>query len=261
MKQRVITAVIALIVFIPILIYGGWAFNILGVVLGLIGISEIITMKKKLLISPEAIFTFLAGLCLLFPIGFMHFTAKSPIGWTGFTIFMLCLLIWTVFSKNRFSFEDAGSLILGALYIGLGFHYMLVARSVGLSTMFYAFIVVWMTDTGAYMIGRKIGRNKLAPHVSPNKTWEGSIGGTLVAVIVAGIYLYFFPQRYSLGIMIGLTVIFSIAGQLGDLIESALKRHFGVKDSGQILPGHGGILDRFDSLLLVLPVMHFLGIF
>ena len=111
------------------------------------------------------------------------------------------------------------------------------------------------------MIGRKIGKHKLAPHISPNKTWEGSIGGTVVAVIVAAIYLYFFPQKYSYGVMVALTLLFSIGGQLGDLIESALKRHYGVKDSGKILPGHGGIFDRFDSIMFVLPLMHFVGMF
>ncbi len=110
------------------------------------------------------------------------------------------------------------------------------------------------------MIGRKLGRNKLAPHVSPNKTWEGSIGGTVVATIIVGVFAYFYPQgNYSLLTTVLLTIVLSVFGQLGDLVESALKRYYGVKDSGKILPGHGGILDRFDSLLLVLPALHLLG--
>ncbi len=110
------------------------------------------------------------------------------------------------------------------------------------------------------MIGRKLGRHKLAPHISPNKTWEGSIGGTLVATVIVGLYAYFYPQgNYSLLTTILLIVIVSVIGQFGDLVESALKRYYGVKDSGKILPGHGGILDRFDSLLLVLPALHLLN--
>lgn len=128
--------------------------------------------------------------------------------------------------------------------------------------MLYALLIVWITDSGAYLIGRKIGKNKLAPHISPNKTWEGSIGGSLSAVVIVGAYLYFvqaaFP--YSFSTMLLWTLVFSVGGQLGDLIESAFKRHYGVKDSGKILPGHGGILDRFDSLLFVLPLMHFAGL-
>ena len=123
-------------------------------------------------------------------------------------------------------------------------------------------MIVWITDSGAYLIGRKLGKHKLAPHVSPNKTWEGSIGGSLVSVIVVGLYLVFSPVKfaYSLPIMLLLTVVLSVGGQIGDLIESAFKRHYGVKDSGKILPGHGGILDRFDSLLFVLPLMHLFGL-
>ena len=128
--------------------------------------------------------------------------------------------------------------------------------------MLYALLIVWITDSGAYLIGRKIGKNKLAPHISPNKTWEGSIGGSLSTVVIVGAYLYFaqaaFP--YSFSTMLLWTLVFSVGGQLGDLIESAFKRHYGVKDSGKILPGHGGILDRFDSLLFVLPLMHFAGL-
>lgn len=130
-----------------------------------------------------------------------------------------------------------------------------------LVALLYALFIVWLTDSGAYMIGRKLGRHKLAPHISPNKTWEGSVGGTVVATIVVSVFWYFFPfGGHSLTTMVILTLIFSIVGQLGDLVESALKRYYGVKDSGKILPGHGGILDRFDSLLLVLPVIHLFGL-
>ena len=171
-------------------------------------------------------------------------------------------MLYTVFSKNRFSFDDAGVLILGSVYAGIGFGYMMHARAVSLWMLLYALLIVWLTDSGAYMIGRKLGKHKLAPHISPNKTWEGSIGGSLVAVVVVSCYLYFFPElhAYDSVTMIGLTLLYSVGGQLGDLVESAFKRYYGVKDSGNILPGHGGILDRFDSLLFVLPLMHFTGL-
>lgn len=261
MRTRVITAIIALIIFIPLLCIGGIPFTILALALGLVAISEILAMKKKLLVSPEAIIAFLMGLAMMVPVAWLNSLPGHATNWGWFYFLMLCMLLWTVFSKNKTNFDDAGVLTLGALYLGLGFHFMIAARYAGLTTIFFAFVIVWMTDTGAYMIGRKIGKHKLAPHISPNKTWEGSIGGTVVAVIVAAIYLYFFPQKYSYGVMVALTLLFSIGGQLGDLIESALKRHYGVKDSGKILPGHGGIFDRFDSIMFVLPLMHFVGMF
>ena len=139
---------------------------------------------------------------------------------------------------------------------------MMQARAQSVWVILYALLIVWVTDSGAYLIGRKLGKHKLAPHVSPNKTWEGSIGGSLVSVIVVGLYLAFSPVKFAYGlpIMLLLTVVLSVGGQIGDLIESAFKRHYGVKDSGKILPGHGGILDRFDSLLFVLPLMHLFGL-
>ena len=261
MKQRIITAVIALLIFIPLLVVGGNLFSILVVAMGLVGMSEFLTMKRKLLISPEAIVAFMAVACLLVPSNWINFFPNG-IFYSGFYFFTLVLLGYTVVSRNRFSFDDVGAIILGAIFSGLGFHYMIYARQESLWMILYAFLITWITDSGAYLIGRQIGRTKLAPHISPNKTWEGSIGGTVSAVIIVGIYLFFKQGVFPYGFltMLGITVFLSIGAQFGDLIESAFKRHYGVKDSGKILPGHGGILDRFDSILLVLPLMHFVGL-
>lgn len=261
MKQRVITAVIALIIFLPLLYLGGIPFDILVTLMGIVAMSEFLIMKKKLLVSFEAIVSFLLMLSILLPVVWAGFWTQDTLG-GSFYLLALVMLVYTVISKNRFSFDDAGVLLLGGLYAGLGFRFMMLARAESLWMMLYALLIVWVTDSGAYLIGRKIGKNKLAPHISPNKTWEGSIGGSLSAVVIVGAYLYFvqaaFP--YSFSTMLLWTLVFSVGGQLGDLIESAFKRHYGVKDSGKILPGHGGILDRFDSLLFVLPLMHFAGL-
>lgn len=261
MKQRVITAVIALIIFLPLLYLGGLPFDILVTLMGIVAMSEFLIMKKKLLVSFEAIVSFLLMLSILLPVFWAGFWTQDTLG-GNFYLLALVMLVYTVISKNRFSFDDAGVLLLGGLYAGLGFRFMMLARAESLWMMLYALLIVWVTDSGAYLIGRKIGKNKLAPHISPNKTWEGSIGGSLSAVVIVGAYLYFvqaaFP--YSFSTMLLWTLVFSVGGQLGDLIESAFKRHYGVKDSGKILPGHGGILDRFDSLLFVLPLMHFAGL-
>ena len=261
MKQRAITAVIALIIFLPLLYLGGIPFDILVTLMGIVAMSEFLIMKKKLLVSFEAIVSFLLMLSILLPVFWAGFWTQDTLG-GSFYLLALVMLVYTVISKNRFSFDDAGVLLLGGLYAGLGFRFMMLARAESLWMMLYALLIVWVTDSGAYLIGRKIGKNKLAPHISPNKTWEGSIGGSLSAVVIVGAYLYFvqaaFP--YSFSTMLLWTLVFSVGGQLGDLIESAFKRHYGVKDSGKILPGHGGILDRFDSLLFVLPLMHFAGL-
>ncbi|MFC6170095.1 phosphatidate cytidylyltransferase [Loigolactobacillus jiayinensis] len=255
MRQRVITAVIALIIFIPIVLIGGITFDIMAIVLGLVGISEIFIMRKKIIVSLEALLGAIAVLVIMVP------NTWLPAGTNRLFIFYLVImlmLVHMVFSKNRVNFDDVGVTGIAAVYIGLGFHYFIAARQESLMMLFYILFTIWATDIGAYQIGRKLGKHKLAPQVSPNKTWEGSIGGTLCAVIIGGVFVAFVPeiQLYSLPTMIFFTFIFSICGQLGDLVESSYKRHYGVKDSGKILPGHGGILDRFDSLLFVLPILH-----
>ncbi|MFC6261079.1 phosphatidate cytidylyltransferase [Levilactobacillus fujinensis] len=261
MKQRVITAVVALIIFIPIIVAGHIWIDIAGFALGLVALSEILIMRKKLLVSAEAIISGIGILAVIAPQSWWADLPKFLSPWYIVYLFVLLLLLRTVVSRNRFSFDDAGVITLSMLYIGIGFHFFIAARAVSLVALLYALFIVWTTDSGAYMIGRRFGRNKLAPHISPNKTWEGSIGGSIVGTIVGSVFWYFFPIGHlSLGIMILLTLIFSIVGQFGDLVESALKRYYGVKDSGKILPGHGGILDRFDSLLLVLPVIHLFGL-
>ncbi|GAE91590.1 phosphatidate cytidylyltransferase [Gracilibacillus boraciitolerans JCM 21714] len=174
--------------------------------------------------------------------------------------FVLLLLSYTVLVKNKFTFEDAGFLILAAIYVGLGFYYFIQTREVenGLVYIFYAILVILSTDTGAYFFGRTFGKHKLWPQISPNKTVEGALGGIVVACIVAVIFQYFYNVHDSLLLVIVVTIIASIFAQIGDLVESAIKRHYNVKDSGKLLPGHGGILDRFDSWLFVFPLLHFI---
>jgi phosphatidate cytidylyltransferase len=260
LKQRVITAVVALIIFIPIVFLGGTLIEIAALALAVVAMSEVLIMKRILLVTPEAIISILGTLFLVAPKSWMH-DLPSQIN-TPFVslIFAIALMVRVVFSKNRFNFDDAGVLTLTMLYIGFGFNMFVQARTVGLGMLMYLLLTVWSTDSGAYLVGRKIGKTKLAPQISPNKTWEGSIGGTIVAVIVGIIFSVTGLIHYGILATILMTLFLSIAGQLGDLVESSLKRYYSVKDSGRILPGHGGILDRFDSLLLVLPMAYLLGL-
>ena len=268
MKQRVITAIIALILFIPVIIFGGWAIEITATVLAVIGVYELFRMKGIEFKSIEGVLASLATISLVFPIHkYLGFIPEGTDVLSIFYILIMGFLALTVFSKNTYSIEQAAFPALVTLYVGMGFKYFLLARGEGpsLVILMFGLMVVWTTDIGAYMFGRAFGKNKLAPNVSPNKTLEGSAGGILSAVVFALIYLNFYPAQeyfgFNLVTMVIFTIIFSIVGQFGDLVESAYKRHFGVKDSGRILPGHGGILDRFDSMLFVFPVMHILGLF
>jgi phosphatidate cytidylyltransferase len=262
LKQRVITAIVALLIFIPIVFLGGSLIEIAALVLAGVAMSEVLIMKRILLVTPEAVISILGTL----------FLVAAPKSWLLnslpaqfnmpfiFILFVIALMVRVVFSRNRFNFDDAGVLSLSMLYIGFGFSMFVQAREVGLGMLMYLLLTVWSTDSGAYLVGRKIGKNKLAPQISPNKTWEGSIGGTVLAILVGIIFSLTGVLHHGLVATVLITLFLSVAGQMGDLVESSLKRFYGVKDSGRILPGHGGILDRFDSLLLVLPMAYLLGL-
>ena len=261
MRTRVITAVVALAIFIPLIMYGGLPLSLAAVALGIVAMSEILIMKKMFLTSFAAIVSYFGVAIMIVPKSWLSWLPSNFTRLTTFFVLVVLLLLHTVLHKTRFNFEDAGVLTLGMIYIGMGFNCFIQARAVNFQTLLYAMLIVWLTDSGAYLFGRSFGRPKLAPQVSPNKTWEGSVCGTIFAVVILAIYLHFWPVGYhSWSLVVFMTLLLSILGQFGDLVESALKRYYGVKDSGKILPGHGGILDRFDSMLLVMPALYLLGI-
>jgi phosphatidate cytidylyltransferase len=149
--------------------------------------------------------------------------------------------------------------LMGPVYTALPFSLLMFIdmRPQGHLWIFFLLAVVFACDTGAFYLGRTFGKHKLHPHVSPGKTWEGAVGGLLSSLLAAMLFLKFIdlhPFNASLVVMV---ILLSGASQIGDLAESVLKRNQGVKDSGNILPGHGGILDRIDGLLFAIPVLFF----
>ena len=261
LKTRVITVIVALAIFIPLILIGHLPLTIAAIALAIVAMSEILIMKKMFLTSFAAIMSYLGVAIITVPQSWLAWLQDHFNRLTTFYLVVILILLHTVVHKGRFSFDDAGVLILGMLYIGMGFNAFIQARAVGFTTLLYGMLIVWLTDSGAYIFGRQFGKHKLAPKVSPNKTIEGSVLGTIFATMILAIYLLFFHVGYDNYFMMVLaTLLLSIFGQFGDLIESALKRYYGVKDSGRILPGHGGILDRFDSMLMVMPALYLLGI-
>jgi len=261
LKQRIITAIIAAALFIPFVIYGNVPFTLLVLAMAVVGFYEILKMKGISLFSVPGILGLLILILLVIP---KDWSGKvvNVIGYSSnlmvvYGIVML-LLIYVVLVKNKITFDEVGFILLGAFYVGLGFHYLVETRNEGLVYVVYCLLIVWTTDSGAYFVGRKLGKNKLWPEISPKKTIEGFIGGIVIAVIFAVGMQAIYPFANGYISLIFITIFASIIGQMGDLVESAIKRHFDVKDSGTILPGHGGILDRFDSLLFVVPLLHFL---
>lgn len=259
MRQRVITSIVLLVVLVPAIIYGGWPFNIVMGAISLLASIELIHMAKisrKLLPS---IVTYIGTLSIVF---FDYLTVYLPKTWNiGFIpIFSLMFLLICTVIVRGYNFTKAGVSALTMFYVGLGGYSAITIRGGNLALFIFILLVVISTDIGAYFVGSLIGKNKLAPLLSPNKTIEGSLGGVAIALLVAAIYLYFFDFQLTDRMMLVMAVILSVTGQFGDLLESSLKRHFAVKDSGNILPGHGGILDRFDSALFTLSMAFILGI-
>jgi phosphatidate cytidylyltransferase len=154
------------------------------------------------------------------------------------------------------SLPRAAMLFTGIVYIFGCWRFAIGLHEQNPHWLMYALLLNWAGDTGAYFVGRRFGRHKLASRVSPNKSWEGAAASVVTSVLVAGAYLLRMVPGVSVVAAIALTAVANTAGQLGDLAESALKRGAGVKDSGAILPGHGGLLDRVDSTLFVLPVIY-----
>jgi phosphatidate cytidylyltransferase len=259
MKQRIITAIIAAGLFLPIVIIGGIPLTILAYLLASVGLYELVKMKKINLVSFPGILSLLTLWVLLVPDRFDGMLDSLSLGKQEIGILaMLLLLTYTVASKNRFTFDDASFMAMAVVYVWAGFYFFVETRELGgLPWVFYSLFIIWATDSGAYFIGKAIGKRKLWPEISPNKTIEGSLGGVVCALIVAILFALFTDvgQDSMLKLLV-ITALLSIFGQLGDLAESAFKRNYGVKDSGNILPGHGGILDRFDSLLFVWPLIH-----
>ena len=263
LQKRTVFAILALLVFIPILVVGGLLLQIIMGILAMVAVHELFRMKGLEIMTPEGLLTLFATYVLTIPLE--NYLPFLPVDGNvvAYSVMIFIMLGTTVFSKD-YTIEDAAFPIAVSFYVGFGFNALLDARVAGLDKALLALCIVWATDSGAYLVGMNYGKKKLAPTVSPNKTIEGAIGGIVAAMIVTMIFMMIdstVALPFGIYKMMLFAIFFSIAGQLGDLIESAMKRHFGVKDSGIFIPGHGGVLDRFDCMLAVFPMMHLFGLF
>lgn len=259
MKQRLITGAIAGALFLGLCLLGGWGFQLLLTAMALIGFYEFVKMIGVSPASGSAAVGYAAVLGFMMPWGLLHWSA--PLSWRqGVWLLMLLFLLLTVFTKNKRDIRTAALLFISALYIGTGFSYMAISRSApdgnGVFWTFLLLCCIWGSDAGAYFIGKAIGKNKLWPAISPNKTLEGAAGGIVVSMGIALVFALFSPELLTIGRAVWIGFVCAVVGQLGDLVQSAYKRVYGIKDSGTLLPGHGGILDRCDSWIIVFPFVH-----
>ncbi|SDG07252.1 phosphatidate cytidylyltransferase [Desulfosporosinus hippei] len=254
MFKRTMSAIIGAPILLGLIYLGGSYTAFLIAVLTFLALREFLQIGVQMGVAPWYIQTSTATavwLTSLF-IGREEWIMAALIFW-----FLICLgRLALTYPKTQLT--EANFNLLAVLYavVMLSHLYLLRQLPRGIEWTMLTIFLVWATDTGAYLIGRQFGKHLLAPNVSPKKTIEGSIGGLAFSVIVALVsWNIIGGAPWHIYIVIG--VIIGISAQIGDLFESALKRSAGVKDSGNLIPGHGGILDRFDSLIFALPLVYY----
>lgn len=256
MKQRLVTGIIAGAFFIALALIGGAFYTGLLVLLAIIGFTEYARMNGVTPLHPTSLLGYAGVLYFTLPWDTWGVDMPSPL--TILWMLAFLLLAITVITKNNTTIDGAALMLLGALYVGYGFSAMISVRAMndhGLFWTFLSFGCIWASDVGAYFVGRAIGKRKLWPSISPNKTIEGALGGVLLSLIVAVIFAFFNPEAITTLKALIIGVLAAVAGQFGDLIQSAYKRVRNIKDTGTLLPGHGGVLDRCDSWLIVFPLL------
>jgi phosphatidate cytidylyltransferase len=271
LKKRVITALWGIPLLAVIIWFGKpWLFTTFVTIWGLLAVLEFYRLVSRLKVSPIYIFGILWTLFFIVirnPLvpdliePYFDFNLVAPVLFTTGIIISLTALLTR---KEKFNAFPAWAwTFAGILYVGWLLGYIVALRGIedGRNWVFYALFCTFGSDTAAFFIGRAIGKHKLAPSISPSKTWEGAIGGLLGAVGVS--FLFLLPTPVTLtsqlnwwqAVVLGLLV--SVFGQVGDLVESLFKRNVGAKDSGTLFPGHGGILDRMESIVFAVVVVYY----
>ncbi len=256
MKTRVISAIVALLIFVPIIIYGGIWFNVAAFVIGLLGLKEFIDARKSKKEIPfviKLIAYVLISLIILTDV--TSVSINYSLDYRIIALLFLSLLTPVVLyhDDNKYSIKDAFYLISGVLFLGISVALLIMIRHIDLKLFVFLFTITIMTDTFAYITGLLIGKHKLVPSVSPKKTWEGVIGGTVMGTFISSMFYYTcINPNVSLINLVLICIFLSLVGQMGDLVFSSIKRYFKIKDFSNIMPGHGGILDRLDSIIFVI---------
>ena len=292
MKQRVITGAILIAILLPIFTVSIFfeVFEVFMTVFVIVAAFELIKMyEKEKPFNPIAKY----GIVLLTLATFISMSSvfqstDNPLVKGDVLTIMIPIITLVLFGfmalLKDFNGVDVGKALTVVNYVGLGSAAIVILRMIGVRFIVYLFLITMLTDTFAYLIGSKYGQHKMAPHISPKKSWEGAIGGALIATVLASLFAIFYGYVFvpgtalgdlfnatgertlldnfsSLGdgiplwvqslVLVPITFVASLLAQTGDLVASRLKRTYDIKDFGNILPGHGGLLDRFDSVLFV----------
>lgn len=252
MAQRVLVAIIGAPLLLALAYAGGWPF-VAGVsLLAAVGWHELAGMlaMREIRVSHGIGLPAIVAFIVIAGFG-LPALSQALVAAT-----VVAALAWVVMSGGKFSFSDAAATVFGALYAGFLFGFMVLLRERSFAIVALVLAVTWAADSMAYFTGLAFGKHKLAPRISPGKSVEGAVGGVVGALLVGAAGGPLAGLSVGTGVLLG--ALAGTAGPIGDLAESGIKRWCGVKDSGTILPGHGGVLDRFDSLLFVAPCVYYL---
>ncbi len=255
---RMLTGFIMGTIAMSAIIYGKWAILLMLLVIIFFASKEYVKILEHKGFYPSLKVMFLSQLIIASIAYFQRFDLVA----VALTFCSIGAFMWVLFRGRQPYIANVATTLLGIIYCGWFPLHLIFLRHLsserfhdGLGFVVLMFTAILMTDIGCYYAGRHLGKHKLAPIVSPNKTIEGSIGGAIAAIIGALIIGYFLQLEWYFSVMLGF--LCTVFAQIGDLCESLLKRDAGVKDSGHSLPGHGGFLDRTDSFILTIPVMYY----
>jgi phosphatidate cytidylyltransferase len=256
--KRWLTAGIAIPILIYLIGFGPrWLFYLLLIAVSCICVHEFFLLAcPKMLRIPKAL---AFALCFFFPALFSQEFIPFAFAILSFTVMIvLSFYLFSEPGRRKDVIEGASAVVLGFLYAGLPLALLvLVDRTPGGNLwIFFLLAIIFLGDTAALYCGRLLGKHKLYGAVSPGKTWEGAVGGFVTSVLAGVFFSQIFDLHPSVSTIAAVSGGLAIAGQVGDLAESMIKRNRGVKDSGTILPGHGGFLDRVDALLFAIPVLY-----
>jgi phosphatidate cytidylyltransferase len=251
--KRAITAILLIAVAMYLVFLApNWLFLAAACCMGLLCYCEYSGLVAAHGIPRSRIFGILAGLLILI-------WPEEALTWLTL-LGALALATALGHADLRGVLPQVSSAFFGVLYAFAPWRYATLLRSESKHWLFFGLALNWAGDTAAYYVGRGFGKHQLAPVVSPKKSWEGAIGSVVGSIIFGTLYMGYFEPQVPLWHIAAIAIAGNIAGQFGDLAESAMKRGGGVKDSGHMLPGHGGILDRVDSTLFALPVVYVLSV-
>lgn len=293
MKQRIITALVIALIFVPLIIFDVLAvtiaFQVITGLLVILAVYEMFNMfsQKHDFHLGVKIITLILTLLVFFVLGNLwDFSFIRPSEFKDGIAMGLLLVVILIFSimvfVPDFEVKKLGEVLTIVLYVGFGFSSLVILKRFGSCFLVYVFLTIIITDVFAFLFGVKFGKHKIAPNISPKKSWEGAIAGTVFGTVIGSLFAIFYGKIFPAGsllninnlkwtifdqttsflkngdsgyvwknalLLIFLTITLSIVGQIGDLVASKFKRTYEIKDFGNVFPGHGGVLDRFDSAI------------